>query len=55
MKKDILRKLSDENNGYLFTAEVLSQMSCEISLFLMEKRREPIILPNFSCHHLGTF
>ena len=24
MKKDILRKLSDENNGYLFTAEVLS-------------------------------
>ena len=22
MKKDILRKLSDENNGYLFTAEV---------------------------------
>lgn len=44
MKKDILRKLSDENNGYLFTAEVLSHKISKtyLSKFVKENGYERV-------------
>ena len=40
MKKDILMKLSDENNGYLFTAEVLSHKISKTYLAKFIKENE---------------
>lgn len=40
MKKDILTKLSDENNGYLFTAEVLSHKISKTYLAKYVKENE---------------
>lgn len=40
MKKDILTKLSDENNGYLFTAEVLSHKISKTYLAKFVKENE---------------
>ena len=44
MKKDILMKLSDENNGYLFTAEVLSHKISKtyLSKFVKENAYERV-------------
>ena len=44
MKKDILKKLSDENNGYLFTAEVLSHKISKtyLSKFVKENGYERV-------------
>ena len=44
MKKDILKKLSDENNGYLFTAEVLSYKISKtyLSKFVKENAYERV-------------
>ena len=44
MKKDILMKLSDENNGYLFTAEVLNHKISKtyLSKFVKENEYERV-------------